>query len=75
MTTVRRNLAGKLASGLVKGRPGMHATPRSEPLDPQIMATPEAVDRVARLVADGMNFSEAFRQVLTELDPPREQDL
>lgn len=69
--TVRRNLAGKLASGVIKPRPGSSAHPRSEPLDPHVMETPEAVERVAMLTAGGMNFYEAFRQVMRELDPPR----
>lgn len=74
MSTVRKNLAGKLASGRIKSRPGMYAHPPSEPLDPGVMGTQEAVERVALLTSQGMNFYEAFRQVLTELDPPREVD-
>ena len=73
MSTVRRNLQGKLLSGQIKPRPGMHAHPRSEPLDPGVMATPEAVERVRvmLLAHPERSFYECFRQVLRELDPPQ----
>ncbi len=70
--TVRTNLAGKLASGAIKGRPGMHGhdRPEREPVEAGIMGTPEAVRRVPEWMAAHreLSFYEAFREVMEQME-------
>jgi hypothetical protein len=77
MTVTRKNLQGKLLAGQIKGRPGMYATPRPEGMDPGVMATPEAVERVRVLMRahPQWSFGECFRRVLLELAPPPGADV
>ncbi len=71
MTTVRHNLAGKLASGAIKGRPGMHGAdrPEREPVEAGPMASNENVERVSNLFHETGDFFKAFREVWQEVEP------
>ena len=68
--TVRTNLGPKLLSGQIAPRPGMwgELAPRPDPTQPGPMGDPWAVERVAFLVAGGMDFYAAFRQVMRQME-------
>lgn len=69
MTIARRNLGPRLLSGALKPRPGMHGAdrPEREPVEPGPMASATAVERVAALTQQGMDFYAAFRMVAKEM--------
>ena len=74
--TVRVNLGAKLLSGKITPRPGMYGAdrPRPEPVETGPMGSPEAVEAVAALVAGGMSFYEAFRQVMADMGVTNDPD-